>query len=85
MLSGLTGTRIFRPSMSLAVSIGLPLVVIWRKPLSHIFSKACRRDLGDRGADMRADLAVHRGPDLVIIGERETHRVDARPRARASR
>jgi hypothetical protein len=38
--SGLTGTRIFRPSMSLAFATAALLLVVWRKPLSHIFSKA---------------------------------------------
>ncbi|MNW70993.1 hypothetical protein D3C74_505760 [compost metagenome] len=43
MGSELTGTRIFRPSMSAAVLTGALLLVVWRKPLSHIFSKAYRR------------------------------------------
>lgn len=44
MLIGLTGTRILRPAIDAALSIGSPLVVIWRKPLSHIVSSVCRRE-----------------------------------------
>jgi hypothetical protein len=38
--SGLTGTRILSPSMSFAEPTAPLLLVVWRKPLSHIFSKA---------------------------------------------
>ena len=44
MLIGLTGTRIFRPFIESALWIGAPLVVIWRKPLSHMVSSACSRE-----------------------------------------
>ena len=40
--SGLTGTRILKPFRSADVTIGLVEVVIWRKPLSQILSKATR-------------------------------------------
>src|SRR5262245_13086311 len=40
--SGLTGTRNLSPLRSLGSLIGLLLVVIWRKPLSHILSKATK-------------------------------------------
>ena len=40
MGSELTGTRIFRPFMSAAEATGALLLVVWRKPLSHIFSNA---------------------------------------------
>ena len=62
------------------VSIGLLLVVIWRKPLSHIFSNACRPTLAMRGADVGAERAVHGLPDLIVVGEREAHGVDRRDR-----
>ena len=40
--SGETGTRIFMPLKSSTVLIGLVEVVVWRKPLSQIFSMATR-------------------------------------------
>src|SRR3546814_18005504 len=42
---GLTGTRIFMPSRSAAVATGRELLVIWRKPLSHILSRVYRPTL----------------------------------------
>jgi len=42
---GLTGTRIFMPPRSVAAVTGRVLVVIWRKPLSHMRSIVCRPTL----------------------------------------
>ena len=40
--SGETGTRILKPFRSAGVLIGWVELVIWRNPLSHIFSIAIR-------------------------------------------
>jgi hypothetical protein len=40
VISGITGIRIFSPARSAGDLIGRGEAVIWRKPLSQIFSKA---------------------------------------------
>ena len=63
---GAIGTRSFRPSRSATVLTGRLLVVIWRKPRSHIFSIGTRLVLAVIWARMKAprspSIAGHTWP-----------------------
>ena len=70
------GTRILKPFRSAGVRIGLVELVIWRKPLSHIFSMRDQAALVDLAAHVGAELAVHRAPDRGVVLEGEADAVD---------
>ena len=78
--SGAAGTRILKPLRSSGVLISRPDEVIWRKPLSHTLRHRHDRRLGDLRADIGAEIAVHRLPHRVVVGEGEARVHDARGR-----